>query len=207
MCAAIRRVSSMTDQVNHSEGGASIEKSGTPTHKVNSGKPNFWDTLFLIFLACALVGVAWVGVLAHKDGMKNEFTKHNGEAWVQWLKENSELRMQEKFAIESCSASANERRRWGDCFDAILENVKELKNQSNAFTGKPIEFIAKCDPKDRSTAGSIVLEKNMPTPPGSAIALITSQLVSDDAIDTKILLKLTVCDKGGYPTKVDELEF
>jgi hypothetical protein len=197
----------MTDHVHHSVGGASIENSGTPPTKVNSGKPNFWDTLFLIFLASILVLVAWVGVLAHQDGMKNEATKHNGEAWVKWLKDNSEPRMQENFAIESCSASADERRRWGDCFEAILENVKELKNQSNAFTGQALEFIAKCDPKDRTTAGSIVLEKNVPTPPGSAIPLITSQLVSMDAIDTKIILKLTVCDKGGYPIKVDELEF
>ncbi len=197
----------MTDHVHQSVGEASIENSGTPPTKVNSGKPNFWDTLFLIFLASVLVLVAWVGVLAHQDGMKNEITKHNGEAWVKWLKDNSEPRMQENFAIESCSASADERRRWGDCFEAILENVKELQNQSNAFTGQPIEFIAKCDPKDRATAGSIVLEKNVPTPPGSAIPLITSQLVSMDAIDTKISLKLTVCDKGGYPIKVDELEF
>ncbi len=197
----------MTDHVHQSVGEASIENSGTPPTKVNSGKPNFWDTLFLIFLASVLVLVAWVGVLAHQDGMKNEITKHNGEAWVKWLKDNSEPRMQENFAIESCSASADERRRWGDCFEAILENVKELQNQSNAFTGQPIEFIAKCDPKDRATAGSIVLEKNVPTPPGSAIPLITSQLVSMDAIDTKISLKLTVCDKGGYPIKVDEIEF
>jgi hypothetical protein len=47
----------------------------------------------------------------------------------------------------------------------------------------------------------------VPTPPGSAIAAITSELVSLDAIDTKISLKLTVCDKGGYPIKVDEFEF
>ena len=200
-------VSSMTDHVHHSVGEASIESSGTPPTKVNSGKPNFWDPVFLIFLACVLVLVAWVGVLAYADGMKIEVTKQNGEAWVKWLKENSEPRMQENFPIESCSASADERRRWGDCFESILQNVKELQNQSNAFTGRPLEFIAKCDPKDRSTVGSIVLEKIVPTPPGSAISSITSQLISMDAIDTKILLKLTVCDKGGYPIKVDELEF
>jgi hypothetical protein len=28
-----------------------------------------------------------------------------------------------------------------------------------------------------------------------------------DAIDTKLALKVTVCDKGGYPIKVDEFEF
>ena len=197
----------MKTKANQSEDGESHENKAANPIKVDSGKPNFGDTLFLIFLACMLVLVAWVGVLAYRDGMKNEVTKNNGEAWVKWLKENSEPRTQENFAIASCSASADERRRWGDCFEAILQNVKELQNQSNAFTGQPLEFIAKCDPRDRSTVGSIVLEKIVPTPPGSAIATITSQLLSPDAIDTKITLKLTVCDKGGYPIKVDELEF
>jgi hypothetical protein len=207
MCAAMQGISSMTDLVHPLEDGVSQKNAPPQPITAISGKPNLGDTLFLIFLGCMLVLVAWVGVLAYRDGMKNEITKHNGEAWVKWLKESSEPRMQENFAIESCSASTDERRRWGDCFEAILQNVKELQNQSNAFSGKPLEFISKCDPKDRSTVGSIVLEKIVPTPPGSAIAAITSELVSLDAIDTKISLKLTVCDKGGYPIKVDEFEF
>jgi hypothetical protein len=100
-----------------------------------------------------------------------------------------------------------ERRRWGDCFNEIMESVKELNGLKNAFTGEPVAFIAKCDPKDRSTVGSIVLEKIVPTPPGSAVPAVASQLVEMDAIDTKLALKLTVCDKGGYPIKVDEFEF
>jgi hypothetical protein len=174
---------------------------------VASGKPNLWDFLFLIFLACVLVGVAWVGVLSYAEGNKNEITKQNGEAWVKWLKDNSEPRLQEDFALESCTASAMERRRWGDCFTEIMDNVKELKSLSNAFTGEPIAFIAKCTPKDRSTIGNLVLEKIVPTPLGSAVSTVASQLVEMDAIDTKLTLKITVCDKGGYPIKVDEFEF
>jgi hypothetical protein len=174
---------------------------------VASGKPNLWDILFLIFLACVLVGVAWVGVLSYAEGNKNEITKQNGEAWVKWLKDNSEPRLQEDFALESCTASAMERRRWGDCFTEIMDNTKELKGLSNAFTGEPIAFIAKCSPKERSTIGNLVLEKIVPTPLGSAVAAVASQLVEMDAIDTKLTLKITVCDKGGYPIKVDEFEF
>ena len=174
---------------------------------VVSGNPNVWDILFLIFLACVLVCVAWVGVLSHEEGIKNEVTKQNGEAWVKWLKDNSEPRLQEDFAIESCAASAMGRRRWGDCFNEIMESVKELNGLKNAFTGESVAFIAKCDPKDRSTIGSMILEKIVPTPPGSAVPTVASQLVEMDAIDTKVALKLTVCDKGGYPIKVDEFEF
>ena len=100
-----------------------------------------------------------------------------------------------------------ERRRWGDCYNDILENVKELKALKNAFSDEPLAFIAKCDPKDKSTVGNIILEKIVPTPAGSAIPTVASQLVEMDAIDTKVALKVTVCDKGGYPIKVDEFEF
>jgi hypothetical protein len=177
------------------------------TAPVNSGMPNKSDILFLILLACVMATVAWVGVLAYKEGYKNEVTKHNGEAWVKWMKDNSEARAQEGFKVENCASSETERKRWGDCFKELTEKVAPLNNLTNPFLNVPVHFVAKCDPKDRSTVGGIFLEKLMATPLGSAVPLVASQLVDNDPIDTKLSLKLTVCDKGGYPVKVDEFEF
>ena len=174
---------------------------------VNSGMPNKSDILFLILLACIMSTVAWVGVLAYKEGYKNEVTKHNGEAWVKWMKDNSEARSKESFSIGNCAASDMERKLWGDCFKELTEKVAPLNNLTNPFTQKAVHFVAKCEPKDRSTIGAIFLEKMMATPVGSAIPVVASQLVDTDPIDTKLTLKLTVCDKGGYPVKVDEFEF
>ena len=174
---------------------------------VNSGMPNKSDILFLILLACVMAAVAWVGVLAYKEGYKNEVTKHNGEAWVKWMKDNSEARTQEGFSVENCAASETERKRWGDCFKELTEKVAPLNNLTNPFLNVPVHFVAKCDPKDRSTVGGIFLEKLVATPMGSAVPVVASQLVDIDPIDTKLSLKLTVCDKGGYPVKVDEFEF
>ena len=174
---------------------------------VNSGMPNKSDILFLILLACVMAAVAWVGVLAYKEGYKNEVTKHNGEAWVKWMKDNSEARAQEGFKVENCASSETDRKRWGDCFKELTEKVAPLNNLTNPFLNVPVHFVAKCDPKDRSTVGGIFLEKLVATPLGSAIPVIASQLVDTDPIDTKLSLKLTVCDKGGYPVKVDEFEF
>lgn len=171
-----------------------------------SGKPNFFDILFLILLTCILAVVVWVGTLSYDEGVKNKITIQNGEAWVTWLKENSDARMKEGFPIESCATSVDERRRWGDCMNEILANVKEL-NLTNPFTNAPVAFVAKCVAKDFNTVGGIFLEKIVPTPPGSAIPAVASQLTDMDPIDTKIALKMTVCDKGGYPIKVDEFEF
>jgi len=174
---------------------------------VNSGMPNKSDILFLILLACVMAAVAWVGVLAYKEGYKNEVTKHNGEAWVKWMKDNSEARAQEGFKVENCASSETERKRWGDCFKELTEKVAPLNNLTNPFLNVPVHFVAKCDPKDRSTVGGIFLEKLVATPMGSAVPVVASQLVDIDPIDTKLSLKLTVCDKGGYPVKVDEFEF
>jgi hypothetical protein len=178
-----------------------------PTANAVSGKPNFFDTLFLIFLTLILACVAWVGMLSYEEGTRNKVTVENGEAWVKWMKEHSEARMSENFHIESCGYSAEQRRRWGDCYSEIMEKVKELNSLSNPFSKGPVQFVAKCVAKDNSTVGGIFLEKIVPTPAGSAIPAVASQLVDIDAIDTKIALRLTVCDKGGYPIKVDEFEF
>jgi hypothetical protein len=177
------------------------------TAPVISGMPNKSDILFLILLACVMATVAWVGVLAYKEGYKNEVTKHNGEAWVKWMKDNSEARAKEGFSVENCAASESERKRWGDCFKELTEKVAPLNNLTNPFLNVPVHFVAKCDPKDRSTIGAIFIENLVATPPGSAVPVVASQLVDTDPIDTKLTLKLAVCDKGGYPIKVDEFEF
>jgi len=197
----------MTENVHHSQNGAEHPDSVHAPAKVESGLPNFFDILFLIFLGCMLAMVAWVGVLSHEEGLKNEVTKQNGEAWVKWLKENSEARTKDDFEIESCAVSTSERKLWGECFKALTESVSPLNGLVNAFTKEPVQFIAKCDPKDKGTVGAIFLEKLVATPPGSAIPVVSSQLVDTDSIDTKLNLKLTVCDKGGYAVKVDEFEF
>jgi hypothetical protein len=47
----------------------------------------------------------------------------------------------------------------------------------------------------------------MPTPPGSAIPFVGTQLVATDPIDYKMQLRVSVCDKGGDAIKVAEFEF
>ena len=179
----------------------------TQAAPVNSGMPNKSDILFLILLACVMATVAWVGVLAYKEGHKNEVTKRNGEVWMNWMKTNSEARAQEGFSVGNCAASETGKKLWGDCFKELTEKVAPLSNLTNPFSNVPVHFVAKCDPKDRSTVGAILLEKLVATPLGSAIPVVASQLVDTDPINTKLSIRLTVCDKGGYAIKVDEFEF
>jgi hypothetical protein len=46
------------------------------------------------------------------------------------------------------------------------------------------------------------------TPAGSAIPVVISQLTEPaDSIQDKVQIRISVCDKGGYPIQVSELEF
>jgi hypothetical protein len=95
---------------------------------------------------------------------------------------------------------------WGACLENILK-VTELKDLVNPFTGKPPELIEKCDPADHNLHGNISIEKSVANPVGSAVPVTISSLIAADAIDTKLQLKLSICDKGAYPIKVSEFEF
>ena len=83
----------------------------------------------------------------------------------------------------------------------------DLKNLVNPFFNEPPKFIAACNPEDSTLMGSIVLEKMVATPPGSAVPVINSQLVETDPIDQKMQLRISVCDKGSYAIKIAEFEF
>jgi len=103
-------------------------------------------------------------------------------------------------------AAAAEPKVWGACLEAILKST-ELKDLVNPFTGKPPEFVEKCDPSDHNLHGNISIEKSVANPVGSAVPATISPLGAADALDTKLQLKLSICDKGAYPIKVSEFEF
>lgn len=95
---------------------------------------------------------------------------------------------------------------WGACFEYLMTK-SELKDMLNPFTDEPPQFVPACNPSDSHLPGSIVIEKLTPTPPGSAVPVINSQLVNTDPIDQKMQLRISVCDKGSYAIKIAEFEF
>ncbi len=96
---------------------------------------------------------------------------------------------------------------WGECFKALTAKGGPLSELTNAFSLEPLTLVAKCDPADLSTAGGYLLEKNVNTPAGSSIPSVTSTLVNTDLIVEKINVRVTICDKGAYPTKIADFDF
>ena len=192
------------------------------------------DYGFMALIVVVLIAVTILGVMSFREANKTEGTKRNGEQWAAWFTKASETRFAPDYAIAACAggakpaaapatapagedakpadapaaeaAAAPAAGTWGACL-AHLMSATEMKDMVNPFTGKAPNFIAGCDPADRSLVGSIVLEKSTANPPGSAVATVTSQLVDADLIAEKLALKISVCDKGSYAVKVAEIEF
>ena len=193
------------------------------------------DYGFIVFILLVLVAVTMLSVLGHREALKTEGSKRNGEQWAAWFTKASESRFASDYAIAACAGgakpaiaaapAAGEEAKpadapateataaavpaagtWGACV-AHLMSATEFKDMVNPFTGAAPNFIPACNPADHSLVGAIVIEKITPNPPGSAVPSITSQLVDADSIAEKLALKVSVCDKGSYAVKVAELEF
>ena len=95
---------------------------------------------------------------------------------------------------------------WGACLNYLMTQTA-FKDMVNPFFDEPPQFIAACVPTDTSMTGMLVVEKMVPTPPGSAVPMVNSQLVDTDPIDQKLQLRVSVCDKGSYAIKIAEFEF
>ena len=187
----------------------------TPENKALG--PTTADLLFLLFLAGVLVCVTWLGVLNYREGNKTEESKRNGEAWATWLTEAGTTRFEKDFKHPACKGGAKPTQdpansdtpvagTWGACLAHLMAET-ELKDLRNPFFGELPQLAPQCAPSDRQIMGAIVLEDLMPTPPGSPVPFVVTPLVESDPIDYKMQIRITVCDKGGYPIKITELEF
>jgi hypothetical protein len=196
-----------------------------------AGKPLKTDLLFMGSMVLVLLAVAWVGKLSYSEGMKTEVTKRNGEAMVKWLTEASAGRDAPDYqpaacatvqapepppeetqpstapAVSGTTSAAPTPRLWGECVKHLFTPPGPLAGLQNPFFEEPLQFVAKCEPSDRTLTGALVLEKLTPTPPGSPVPFVTSPLLDSDPIDQKIQLRVTVCDKGAYPIRIAEFEF
>ena len=164
-----------------------------------------YDMGFVGLMAVLMVFVFWLTTVNYQEGMKTEMAKRNGEAWVEWLTTAGTTRFDDGFAHAACAGKADPGT-WGECA-AYIKTQTSLKGLVNTFFDKPPELIAACNKDDRSTIGSVVIENLVATPPGSAVPVIVKPLVDEDLITSKLQLRITVCDKGGYPIKVSEFEF
>lgn len=181
-----------------------MNTSNTSPAPVNTG-PNAYDIGFMVLMALLMVFVFWLTTMNYKEGMKTEVAKRNGEAMVEWLTAEGQARFNDNFEHAPCSGKTDGAT-WGECI-SYIQSQTPLKSLVNTFFDKPPEIIEKCNKEDLSTTGAIVFDNMVATPPGSAIPVVVKPLTAEDAITSKLQLRVTICDKGGYPIKISEFEF
>jgi len=177
----------------------------------------FTDKMFVLFLVFIVAMVSWLGVLNFQEGYKTELTKRNGEAWMAWLAEAGTHRFDADYVHKACAGGIKPSLdpsktadtvpgTWGACVKYLMSET-ELKDLKNPFLGDAPQFAAGCNPSDRSLDGGLLLEDLAPTPPGSPVPFVASQLVDEDPIEKKIQVRITICDKGSDAVKIGEVEF
>lgn len=166
------------------------------------------DKVFIVLLL-GLVGlVTWVGHLSYQKGQQEETSKRHGEAWLKWMNDASEHRHEPGFQPTACAAQKTPSvPTWGECYQSLVSPSGPLGQLHNAFSGAALQRLAKCDPSDRKQAGALIFEKITATPPGSAIASITSPLLDSDEIGGKLQIRISVCSSVSEPVRIGELEF
>lgn len=172
--------------------------------------------LFMAFLFLVVLLVIWLGVFNYKEALKTESSKSNGEALVAWLTETGLKRFDADSPHDACKGGVKPATNaqpgepvpgtWGPCFSYLMAKT-ENKELINPFFNEAPKLIPQCIPSDRSTMGAFMIENLVATPPGSANPLVISPISDTTPIDTKLQLRMSVCDKGGYAIKISEFDF
>jgi hypothetical protein len=148
----------------------------------------------------------WVGVVDYEAGQKVETVKRHGEAWGQFFTSKSAARAQEGFEPAACAAGAEGKTTWGGCYQALVAPQGALDGLKNPLSLAPQKVTA-CKSGDIGTAGELMLEKLVSTPPGAPAPFVAEPLLETDAIHQKMRIRVTICDTSGNPIRVGEFEF
>jgi hypothetical protein len=178
------------------------------------------DRFFVILMFIMTGTVAWVGTLAYREGQRTEMAKANGEVLLSWLEAAGSRRHSGAFEPSACAGSPGESEvsgapatrlaseaRWDKCWSQLLATGGPLADLSDPFTGGLVKLVAQCDHRRRDIAGGIVLQKLVDTPPGSAMPQVAVPLGAADSIAGEMKLRVTICDKGGYPIIIGDAGF
>lgn len=174
-------------------------------------KPALGDIAFFVFLAGLLVAVALLGQMNFREGLKTEATKMQAEILIAWMKASAGHRQTNPdFSPRGCAykvADTLQPSTWGTCTLALFDEQGPLKSARNSFSGEMLQFVERCNPGDASTVGQFAVARVVSTPPGSAVPVVVSPLSSEERIDQRLSVRVTVCDKGGYAIWVGDADF
>ncbi len=198
----------------------------------SAGAPVFGlgDIGFLCLLIAALVGVVLSGRFAYREGMALETAKANAHAVAKWAEAVAATGAQElPMTLALCSATPGAPAQgtagdtaapgetdgpplpeiattWSTCREALFTAGGPLSHLANPFlTSNPVAGN-KCEKGNPATRGLVVMEKGTPSPPGMPPNVSWAPLEDHEPMVRGLMLRLKVCDAGGYLLKFTEVQ-
>lgn len=169
------------------------------------------DIAFLVLLALALLAVVLCGRFAYREGVLLEKAKANAQAvaaWAHKLAERKDLAL----TLARCASAAGESAAlqgeadWGSCRQALFGENGPLAELSNPFHAQNPVAGPQCEKRSLLTRGMVTLEKGTPSAPGMPAGVSWGALGDDDALVRGLLLRVQVCDAGGYAVRIAEVK-
>lgn len=94
---------------------------------------------------------------------------------------------------------------WKSCLEALLAPGGPLASLSNPFNAANGVIGPKCERKSALTRGLVLVDKGTPPPPGSPTPVLWAPIDDGEAVAKGLMLRIRVCDPGGYPLAVAEV--
>ena len=175
---------------------------------------------FIALLVIALVAVVLSGRWAYHKGVLLETAKANAEALVRWAEAvASENDKDGPLPIALCASSPakaagpavpapvpGKAATWSSCREALLSPGGPLADLVNPFDRFNLVTGSKCERKTPLSRGLVVLEKGTAAPPGMPAGMTWTGLADDEPLVRGLVLRVQVCDEGGYPLRIAELK-
>ena len=95
---------------------------------------------------------------------------------------------------------------WATCREALFTAGGPLSHLSNPFDSTIPVAGNKCERRNRSTRGVVYVQKGTQPPPGVPGGASWSPIEDDEPMARGLLLKIQVCDAGGYTIGIGEVK-
>lgn len=169
------------------------------------------EFLFVVTLIGALVLVGFLGGISVQEARRTDAAKERAVKMVQWFESLSANASETTAAIkDQCgvaepvekTASTSVAKTWQACREALALEGGPLYGYVNPFGEENPLFSEKCDRKNISTRGAIIVEESLKVPPGLPAAFAPIQ--DGRLLERGLAFRVTICDKGSYPIKIGE---
>jgi hypothetical protein len=167
------------------------------------------EVLFFVVLACAMAAVVYCGRFAYREATLLEDAKANGQAIALWAESVAQAHGQSAPVTPTCGLAAGALDAtpltWQACRDALFGPGGQFAQMRNPFNAANTVLGTQCQRQSAATRGHVLVHKGTPPPPGVAGSMYWSPLEGKEALAAGLVLRIQVCDAGGYVIRVAEV--